>query len=70
MQELTTHLNALNPIAILDRGYSITRTVADGRIITDPDVVAINDDINVMIAKGNLKCRIERKNKNAEKKDL
>ncbi len=70
LQELTTHLNALNPIAILDRGYSITRTVADGRIITDPDVVAINDNINVMIAKGNLKCRIERKNKNAEKKDL
>jgi len=70
LRELTTHLNALNPIAILERGYSITRTVADGYVITDPDKVAINENVHVMIAKGNLTCRIERKYKNAEKKDL
>jgi len=61
LRELTTHLNALNPIAILERGYSITRTVADGHVITDPDKVAINENVHVMIAKGNLTCRIERK---------
>ena len=70
LRERTTHLNALNPIAILERGYSITRTVTDGRVITDPDAVAINQNIHVMIAKGNLTCRIERKYKNAQKKDL
>ncbi len=70
LQETTTHLNALNPIAILERGYSIARTVANGRVITDPDEVAIDDNIDIMIAKGNLTCRIERKIKNAEKKDL
>jgi len=70
LQEITTHLNALNPIAILERGYSITRTVTDGRVITDPDEVAINANVNIILAQGNLRCRIERKYKNAEKKDI
>ncbi|MDM8556657.1 exodeoxyribonuclease VII large subunit [Desulfococcaceae bacterium HSG7] len=70
LREMTTHLNALSPIAILSRGYSITRSVEDGRVITDPDEVAVNQNVHVMIAKGKLTCRIERKYKNAEKEDL
>jgi len=66
----TTPLNALNPMAILERGYSITRTVTDQRVITDPDEVAIHANVSVMMARGNLQCRVERKYKNAPKKDI
>ncbi len=70
LQAAAARLNALSPLAVLERGYSITRAVTDKRIITDPDSVALNDQIDVRVARGNLTCRIERKKKNAQEKDL
>ncbi|MCJ7615502.1 MAG: exodeoxyribonuclease VII large subunit, partial [Desulfobacterales bacterium] len=58
---LASRLNDLSPIAILDRGYSITRTIPDAVVVRDPKMVKIGQDLEVMIAKGSLICRVEGK---------
>ncbi|HCY86477.1 MAG TPA: exodeoxyribonuclease VII large subunit, partial [Desulfobacteraceae bacterium] len=40
LRELSARLDTLNPAAILDRGYSITRELGNGRVVTDADTVS------------------------------
>lgn len=54
-------LNALNPKAILLRGYSITRTIPDKQIVIDSNNVKIGQNLEVMVAKGSIICSVERK---------
>ena len=61
LRELTSQLHALSPTAILARGYSITRTIPEATIIRDPEAVSVGQDLEVMVAKGSLICRVERK---------
>ncbi len=55
-------LNALSPTAILARGYSITRTIPGAVVVRNSGQVKIGQNLEVMIEKGSLICRIERKN--------
>jgi exodeoxyribonuclease VII large subunit len=57
----TAKLAALNPKAILDRGYSITRTIPAGALVRDSRAVQIGQDLEVLVAKGSLRCRVKRK---------
>ena len=61
LRELDTRLTALSPNAILDRGYSITRTIPDAVIVRNPQQVEIGQDLEVMVAKGSLICSVKRK---------
>jgi exodeoxyribonuclease VII large subunit len=61
LRELNARLTALSPNAILDRGYSITRTIPDAVIVRNPKQVEIGQDLEVMIAKGSLICSVKRK---------
>ena len=61
LRELDARLTALSPNAILDRGYSITRTIPDAVIVRNPQQVEIGQDLEVMVAKGSLICRVKRK---------
>jgi exodeoxyribonuclease VII large subunit len=61
LRELDARLTALSPNAILDRGYSITRTIPDAVIIRNPEQVEIGEDLEVMVAKGSLICSVKRK---------
>jgi exodeoxyribonuclease VII large subunit len=61
LRELDSRLNALSPRAILDRGYSITRTIPEAVIVRNPQQVDIGQDLEVMVAKGSLICRVKRK---------
>ena len=61
LRELDARLNTLSPNAILDRGYSITRTIPDAVIVRNPLQVEIGQDLEVMVAKGSLICRVKRK---------
>jgi exodeoxyribonuclease VII large subunit len=53
-------LNDLNPLAVLRRGYSITRILPDKKIIRDVDDVSMGDRVNVTLAEGGLDCLIEK----------
>ena len=52
-------LSALGPPAVLARGYSITRTLADGQVVRDNRQVDIGQVLRVIVAKGSLTCKIE-----------
>jgi exodeoxyribonuclease VII large subunit len=67
LRELNARLEALSPIAILERGYSITRTIPDSKVVLNPRMVSINQDLEVMVAKGTLTCRVKGKSENGPK---
>jgi exodeoxyribonuclease VII large subunit len=66
--ELRARLETLSPIAILERGYSITRTIPDLKVVRNPKSVSINEDLEVMVAKGSLTCRVKEKSEKWPKK--
>lgn len=59
LNELTGRLNSLNPSAVIERGYSITRTIPEGAIVTDSKTVHTSQNIEVILAKGSLICRVK-----------
>ena len=61
LQTLEAKLQALNPVAILARGYSITRTIPAKTLVKDPKTVSLNQDLEVMVALGRLYCRVKGK---------
>jgi exodeoxyribonuclease VII large subunit len=69
LRALTATLAALNPLAILARGYSVTRTIPEAAVVSDPQKVALDQDLEVMLAKGHLICRVKGK-VNHGKKDF
>jgi exodeoxyribonuclease VII large subunit len=67
LRELSARLETLSPIAILQRGYSITRTIPDLNVVLDPKAVSINQNLQVLVAKGTLTCRVKDKSENGPK---
>jgi exodeoxyribonuclease VII large subunit len=64
---LNAQLNALSPRAILARGYSITRTLPQAVIVTDADSVELEQNLEVILARGALTCRVKGKQIDGEK---
>lgn len=56
---LEEHLQALNPQAILARGYAVVTTVPEHRIVRDAAQVEVGADVGVRLARGNLDCRVQ-----------
>ena len=54
--ELAAKLDALSPLKILSRGYSVTKK--DGHIINSISQVNPNDKIEVVLSDGNIKCTV------------
>ena len=50
----------LNPLSILKRGYSITRKLPEKKVLKDVAGVEKGDHINVILAEGEMDCRIEK----------
>lgn len=65
-RESEARLRALSPAAILARGYSIARTVPEGKILRNADSARVGREIEVTLAKGALQCRVEGKKAYAE----
>ncbi len=61
LTSLTARLNALSPRAVLERGYSITRIIPSQSIVRSASSVDIGQDLDILLAKGSLVCRVERK---------
>lgn len=60
--KLNSKLQALNPEAVLKRGYSISRFVSDKRVIINSRDVKINDQIEIILSNGQLITRVEKIN--------
>ena len=61
-QELATVLNSLSPLAVLGRGYSLTRTIPDGKVITDATTLTSGDSVRLTFAKGEARATIDEVN--------
>jgi len=59
-------LNALNPLAVLERGYSVTRILPGYTVLKDVGQVDVGQRLDVTVSKGAVVCRIERKRENGQ----
>jgi exodeoxyribonuclease VII large subunit len=50
-------IDSLSPLAVLARGYSLTR-VPSGEIVRSARQVAVGDDVSVLLSEGSLWCRV------------
>lgn len=67
-EEKASLLAALNPMSVLERGYSIARTSPGGVVITDAGAIRQGNLLEVILKKGTLLCRVEKTN--GEKENL
>lgn len=58
-QELATALHNLSPLAVLSRGYSLTRTIPAGKVVSDAATLAPGDLLRVTFTKGEIRVRVE-----------
>lgn len=54
----TASLDALSPLAVLQRGYAIAQR-EDGTLLRDAKSVAIGDSVQVRLARGRIRTRVE-----------
>ena len=64
--ELRSKLEVLNPEGILNRGYSITRTIPDGSVVRNSNQVELEQNLEVLLSKGSIRCRVKRKYEDAQ----
>ncbi|HEY5622986.1 MAG TPA: exodeoxyribonuclease VII large subunit, partial [Gammaproteobacteria bacterium] len=55
----TRALNAVSPLATLDRGYAIVTNAADGSIVTSADDAQPGSGIDVRLARGALSATVD-----------
>lgn len=60
IQQTTATLSALNPASVLNRGYSIARTLPDKTVILDAKRVNVQDPIEIILAQGRVLTRVEK----------
>ena len=60
-RNLSEKLNALSPLAILSRGYSICYLIPENTIVRDSDEVNIGHEVDVLLHKGDIVCKVFRK---------
>lgn len=60
-------LNALSPLKVLERGYSIARK-PDGTVVTDQAQVEVGDAVELLLHKGRITAKVENKKPPDEKR--
>jgi exodeoxyribonuclease VII large subunit len=58
--EVASKLEALSPLSVLGRGYSLAWS-AQGKLLRSSDEVAVGDPLRVDLARGRLHCRVEKR---------
>jgi exodeoxyribonuclease VII large subunit len=61
LAEVAGRLGALSPLAVLDRGYSITHKLPEEAIVKNAEALEIGDRVRVTFAQGKSLCRVESK---------
>jgi exodeoxyribonuclease VII large subunit len=57
--QLVSNLDNLSPLAILKRGYSITRKYPTNELVKDAQAVAKGDRVRVKFYRGEILCEVE-----------
>jgi exodeoxyribonuclease VII large subunit len=57
VRRLDAHLRALSPLAVLERGFSLTR-LSDGRIVRDAAEVPVGTKLETRLARGSLESKV------------
>ena len=52
-------LDAISPLKVIGRGYSMV--TENGRVLRSVDAVQIGDDVDITMADGTLRCRVNEK---------
>ncbi|MEI6608171.1 MAG: exodeoxyribonuclease VII large subunit [Deltaproteobacteria bacterium] len=60
LQKSAAVLNSLSPLAVLQRGYSITRKQLSGELVRSAGTLSINEEVNIQLAKGKIQARVEK----------
>jgi exodeoxyribonuclease VII large subunit len=59
-------LDAMSPLSVLDRGFSVTRVLPAYDIVKDVQQVTVGQHVEVTVSRGAMVCRIERKQGNGQ----
>jgi exodeoxyribonuclease VII large subunit len=54
-------LESLNPLSILQRGYSVTRSLPGRKVVSHPDQVSLDQQVEILLADGQLLCNVKGK---------
>jgi exodeoxyribonuclease VII large subunit len=57
---LAARISILSPMDTLARGYAICRRPENGELITDATRVKAGEDVEVLLNRGRLYCRVEK----------
>jgi len=60
LQKDSAVLESLSPLGVLQRGYSITRSIARGMIVRQAADLCVGEDVNIQLARGNFNAKIEK----------
>jgi exodeoxyribonuclease VII large subunit len=60
LQKNSAILESLSPLGVLQRGYSITRSMDSGMIVRQADVLHVGEDVNIQLARGNFNAKVEK----------
>ncbi|MEJ2108256.1 MAG: exodeoxyribonuclease VII large subunit [Acidiferrobacteraceae bacterium] len=59
LQEQLTRLNALSPLATLQRGFAVVRSLPGREIVHDAGSVTRGDKVETLLGRGRLVCKVE-----------
>jgi exodeoxyribonuclease VII large subunit len=59
LSECAARLNALSPLAVLDRGYAIAHKLPEEQIVKRADALTVGDRIRITFSQGKSICRVE-----------
>ena len=69
LEKNSSHLNALSPKSILKRGYSITRTLPEERILRDASSVATGQSVEILLWRGSVQATVDKPSPKPLKKE-
>ncbi len=60
LHSLSRSLNAVSPLATLERGYAIAKDKHSGAVLQDSAHIAVHDEVEITLAKGSIECRVSK----------
>jgi exodeoxyribonuclease VII large subunit len=58
LASLAAQLESLSPLAVLARGYSLTKRISDGQTLREAGEASVGDEIETQLAQGSLVSRV------------